>query len=245
MKEEFDNELREHSPLLSDLKKRKTGEAFKVPKYYFENLTDKILAEAKTMEKTVLGTAKQTPHAFRLTSQYPTVFARLQSYWGLVFQPKYGFALASLALVMTASWYVFKPKSIDNQAVVVQVTPNESPQATETPLANMPPTAKINESPKSTVVPNDKLVLNDVPKADIESYIKDNLGEFDDNSVAEKTPKLADARIKKENTDLSSGTHEGFNRTHPQSGLTEEELELYLKDTLEEGILDDGSDNKL
>jgi hypothetical protein len=230
MKEEFDNELRELSPLLADLKKREAGEAFKVPKYYFDNLTDKVLAEAKTTEKTVFETAKQAP-------QYPTIFTRLQSYLSLVFQPKYAFALASFALVMAAGWYTFKPKAIDNQAVVAQATPNESPQATEMPLVDAPSMAKINESPKSIAVPDNKLVLSDVPKAEIESYIKDNLGAFDDNLIGDGASKLADAGIKKENT-------EGSHPTHPQSGLTEEELELYLNDTFED-ILDDGSDNNL
>ena len=49
MKKEIENELREISPFLADLKKgmEEDKEPFRVPKFYFDTLADKVLENAQ------------------------------------------------------------------------------------------------------------------------------------------------------------------------------------------------------
>ena len=93
MKQDFENELNEFSPLLADLKKRQPNDGFLTPKYYFDTLADKVLERAKT-ETTV---AK--------TPQYRGILERFQGWLSALWQPRIALAMATFALVASAGWY--------------------------------------------------------------------------------------------------------------------------------------------
>jgi hypothetical protein len=213
MKKEIENELNELSPLLADLKKRQDEDPFKTPKFYFDNLTDKILVQANNEGKTSVVTTTWTP-------QYKTFFERLKSLFTPVSSPRLAMAFASLALVIVGSWYVLTRKTVEKAANSPQIYVNQPPIAPQT-------TPSIDD--KILEKPLKPIVLENMPKAEMDTYIKDNLVDSEDLLTFENAPKLANT--------------EGSKLTHPQSGLTEEELESYLIDTAEEGDFD-GSDNK-
>jgi hypothetical protein len=228
MKEELENELNELSPFLADLKKKQAGDAFKVPKFYFDNLADKIVAQAQTapiLEKTLSNKVKQPP-------QYWT---RFEAFVTTIFSRKWAMAYASGALVAAAGWY-----ALTRQTPIEKGVPTTQTVVTQTPIeAQMP----VSIEPQASVNSTD-IALNDVPKAAIQAYINDNLTDFDEALLLEHVPQLAEVSMK----DASSpeiGTHtEEDKPKHPESGLTEEELELYLKEHPEDGDLD-SSDNNL
>jgi hypothetical protein len=212
MKEALENELRELSPLLADMKKGQAGDPFKTPKFYFDNLADKVLAQANSAEKTAGVATKGSP-------QYKTFFEHLNSLFASIFQQKLALALASLALIVAASWYALTRKTPEIGTNTPQIAVNKSPYE---------PIIAPNSEPKTIELTQKKIVLKDVPNEEIDTYINDNLTDLASVLDAENAPKLADTEKSK--------------LTHPQSGLTEEELETYLIDNAEEGDLD-GSDN--
>jgi hypothetical protein len=218
MKEELENELRELSPFLADLKKREGNDQFKAPKFYFDNLADKVLAQANSAEKTVSVKHKETP-------QYPTLLARLQGLLSVVFPPKLAMAFASLVLVAVVGWWIFTPKMAVTNVSVPEMTVVQPPNMEQTL-----PTVEPTNPAKTPVVASKIVTLKDVPNEEIDAYISDNLADFEGLLSNQNAPKLADT--------------EGGKITHPQSGLTEEELEAYLAENMEDTDLE-GSDNNL
>ena len=211
-------ELRELSPVLANLKQQNAdNQPFKVPKFYFDTLADKVLGQAQTTDFKV----KQAP-------QYFGFLARFQSVFTDVFQPKWAMAFASLALVVAAGWYALTRETTvttapSNQEIAVVQVPNAEPS-----LQHNAPQMMDNQA---------FVGLDDVPKADIHAYINNNLTDFDEALLIDNAPKLADILVVKEKNT------EGPKAVHPDSGLTEEELELYLRENAEENT--DGFNNKL
>ena len=298
MKEEFENELRELSPFLADLKKRQAGDPFKTPILYFDNLADvvelrevspvladlkkqqvsepfktpvlyfenlanavelrglsPILADFKqnqvkknpfkapkfyfdTLTDKVLGTVSQNPKAeipHQRTPQYPNILERTKGFLATIFQPKLALAFASCALVAVAGWYALTRQNsatsvLPNSETSVMLSPNVEKMPTHT--ENVPTTDAIQTPVNQAVI-----ALSDIPKTEIQSYINDNLTDFDEAVFIEHAPQLAEVSTTKVPVEVQP-------LTHPKSGLTEAELELYLKENLEEGD-SDGSNNKL
>ncbi len=211
-------ELRELSPVLADLKQQNlANQPFKVPKFYFDTLADKVLAQAQTADfKT-----KQTP-------QYFGFFARFQGIFTDVFQPKWAMGFASLALIAAAGWY-----ALTQETTTTPVLKNP-----EIPIVQVPSSEQVLPNSEPQIVDNQLFnKLDAIEKADINAYINDNLSDFDEALLIEHAPKLADILAQKEENT------EGGKTVHPDSGLTEEELEQYLKENADEDS--DGSNNKL
>jgi hypothetical protein len=220
MKEEFDKELRELSPLLAYLKKEQEGEAFKVPKFYFDNLADKVIAEAYETEKTRAISKKETP-------QYPTLLGRLQDFVGSLLRPRVALAFGSCLIVALAAWFMLSSKQSPNtisEPTVATTNGEQLPNTTELPnsvknaekLANTPQNADnaLKNVDKSTkTMPNEGIAMSQ-------------------------------NAIKSIDTEGSNALANEAQLTHPQSGLTEEELVLYLEENTDENDTD-GSDNNL
>ncbi len=216
MTEEFDNELKDLSPMLSDLKKRQVRPPFKTPKFYFDTLTDRVVAEAQKTEKTVPVFSKATP-------QYPTFFGRLEAVFATILAQKRALAFASCALVFGVFLYVFMQKSNKNALIEPQIIVNQSPYAQQN-LPNTTPQITLNSSPSGTKT----ITLPDVPKAEIDDYLTNNLMDFDQQIVAEN--------------DQKSLNTEGVGLHHSAANLTEEEIEHYLAITAEDSDIE-GIDN--
>jgi hypothetical protein len=218
MKEELENELRELSPFLADLKKQQGNDPYKTPKFYFDNLADKVLAQANSAEKTVSTKQKGTP-------QYSTLLTRLQGFLSVVSAPRWGMAFASLALVAVVGWWIFTPKTPVTDVQMPEMTVIQPPNAEQ-----ILPTVEPTNLAKTPLVASKIVTLKDVPNEEIDAYISDNLADFEGALANQNAAKLA--------------VTEGVKIMHPQSGLTEEELEAYLSENVEDTDLD-GSDNNL
>ncbi len=211
-------ELRQLSPALADLKQQNVGnQPFKVPKFYFDTLADKVVAQVQTT-----GSAtKQAP-------QYFGLFERFQGFFNNAFQLKWAMGFASLALVVAVSWY----------ALTRETTAAIAPFNPQTAIVEVPSEMPIEQNNALQIIDNQTFVaFGEIEKADINVYINNNLSDFDEALLIEHAPKLADVLIKKEENT------EGGKTVHPDSGLTEEELEQYLKENAEDDS--DGSNNKL
>jgi hypothetical protein len=221
MKEEFDNELRELSPLLAYLKKEQKGDAFKVPKFYFDNLADKVIAQAHEMEKTRVVATKETP-------QYPTLLGRLQDFMGSLLRPRVALAFGSCLIVASAAWFMLGSKQSPNTVV-------EPTVATTTTGEQLPNTTELP---------------NSVKDAESSANTPENAANALKNVEKMPNAKPNEGVATSQNSTKSMDT-EGVNPlaneaklTHPQSGLTEEELALYLEENTDENE-SDGSDNNL
>lgn len=210
-------ELRELSPILADLKAQNAdNQPFKVPKFYFDTLTDKVLAQAQTTDSKL----KQAP-------QYFGLFERFQGFFNGAFQPKWAMGFAAFTLVAAAGWYAL---SREATAII-------EPSNPQTAIVEVPNETPIEQRDAPQVADNQLFTgLGAIGKTDIHAYINDNLSDFDEALLIENAPKLAEVLVKKEENT------EGVKTVHPDSGLTEEELEQYLKENAEEDS--DGSNNK-
>ena len=211
-------ELRELSPVLADLKLQNVdNQSFKVPKFYFDTLADKVLAKAQA-----------TDFKQKETSQYFLFFERFQVIFTDIFQPKLVIGFAALALVAAAGWY----------ALTRETTATIAPSHPQTAVVDGSKDAPIEQNNAPQTVDNQAFAgLDAIENADIHAYINDNLSDFDEALLMEHAPKLADVLVQKEQNT------EGGKTVHPDSNLTEEELEQYLKENAEEDS--DGSNNKL
>ncbi len=220
-------ELRELSPILANLKQNQAKtNPFKTPKFYFSTLADKVLAAASQPSTSEIGQQR--------TPQYPSILERAKGFSATIFAPKLALAFASCALVAVAGWYAWTRQ---NDAAIVlpsfETTVVKSPNVEKMPTngENLPTTNATQTSVNQPVI-----ALSDIPKTEIQNYINDNLIDFDEAVFIEHAPQLAEIQTTK-----AAAAAQPL--THPKSGLTEEELELYLKENLEEED-SDGSNNK-
>jgi hypothetical protein len=221
MKKEYEEEINELSPFLADLKKQQPKEPFRTPRLYFDTLADKVLDKAKN--ETVVATA---PPQYKVPSTRPMLIGRISNWLSKAFEPKMALSVFTLALVFSAGWYV------------------------------------INQQNKKNLDTNEPEVIT---QEDIHGYINDHIDEFKEEEIL-----LAYAETKPSKTaeidaaeDVKSETknepeikvvepvlpkekvqEEEKTLRHPKSGLTEEELEEYLKEHLEDADLD-GTSGKL
>ncbi len=98
MKKEFEDELREISPFLADLKKSKEGEEpFRTPKFYFDTLSDKVMEKA--IAKPVI------PPQYSTHSAHLSLFELAQEWVASIMQPRYAIGFATVALLAIGSWF--------------------------------------------------------------------------------------------------------------------------------------------
>ena len=94
MKKEFEDELREISPFLADLKKSKEGEEpFRTPKFYFDTLADKVMEKA--VVKPVIP-----PQLVR-----PSFIELAHTWIASNMQPRYAIGFATVALLAVGVWF--------------------------------------------------------------------------------------------------------------------------------------------
>lgn len=95
MKKEFEDELREISPFLADLKKSKEGEEpFRTPKFYFDTLADKV------MEKAIVKPVIPPQYSVR-----PSFIEMAQKWVASIMQPRYAIGFATVALLAVGGWF--------------------------------------------------------------------------------------------------------------------------------------------
>jgi hypothetical protein len=223
MKEEFDKELRELSPLLTYLKKEQAGDGFKVPKFYFDTLADKVIAQAKETEKVGTDLKKKTP-------QYPTLLARLQDFMGSLLRPQLALAFGSCLIVALGAWFWLTAKNTTSTTIEPSVAATTPTNGHELPNAIELPNGVNNAETTATMTHN----APNSPKS----------GAIVPNSTPNDVTTTPQNSIKSNDTEGANNLVNNAPLTHPQSGLTEEELAKYLEENTDEED-SDGSDNKL
>jgi hypothetical protein len=221
MKKEFDEELRELSPLLAYLKKEQEGDSFKVPKFYFDNLADKVIVQAHETEKTRVVATKETP-------QYPTLLGRLQDFAGSLLRPRVALAFGSCLIVAFAAWFMLgskqSPNMVSEPTVAIPTNGEQLPNTTELPNG-----VKNTENSENTPR-NGANALENVDKAP--------------KTMPNEGIALSQTPTKSMDTEGVNPLTDEAKLTHPQSGLTEEELAQYLEENTDDSD-SDGSDNNL
>lgn len=98
MKKECEDELREISPFLADLKKSKEGEEpFKTPKFYFDTLADKVMEKA--VAKPVI------PPQYSIHSARPSFIELAQQWVASIMQPRYAMGFATVVILAVGGWF--------------------------------------------------------------------------------------------------------------------------------------------
>lgn len=105
MKEDIENELRDISPFLADLKKAHSNangkqQPFKTPKFYFDTLADRVLEKTQPVAPPQYKSKK-------------SVFSPISEWISTLMQPRWAIAMASVAILAIGSWFYLKP--LNNQ----------------------------------------------------------------------------------------------------------------------------------
>ena len=119
MKKEFEDELREISPFLADLKKSREGEEpFRTPKFYFDTLADKVIEKA--VAKPVIP-PHLSPWEYSIHSARPSLIELAQTWIASIIQPRYAIGFATVALLTVGGWFFIQ----NNQQNVDYFASNE------------------------------------------------------------------------------------------------------------------------
>lgn len=208
MKEDFEKELQELSPFLADLKKQQKNEPFKTPRLYFDTLADKVIE--KTTEDTKVLTA---PPQYKTS---PSLSEQINGWLSTILKPRLALSVLGLVVLVAVGWYAVRSQKMDNpmaapQELVNTSDPKNEVKIVESPIVQNTSEEKIN-TPPNAVNTNSKTV--DEKKADV--AVNENLQLPIQNIIETKK--------------------DGF--IHPESGLTEEEIEEFLKDALDDEDLE-------
>lgn len=110
----LDEELREISPFLHDLKKRDgAGNGFRVPEGYFANMEDEVFA---TLD--AIG-------ARRKTAPVPSFGQRLADWLAGFWRPRLALAFAGMLAVALSAWWFLRPNPADAPAQFATVEISE------------------------------------------------------------------------------------------------------------------------
>lgn len=169
MKEDFEEELRNLSPFLADLKKQKKTDGFKTPKYYFDTLADKVIenAQPKTEVKPVYVAQ-------------PSLATRVSEWLAGLMQPRMALAYATVLFLAVGGWYFFKStqaQTMDNCTELACLPQEEI----KTYISD-----NINEFDEEMLVGNASIAentegssLRHLDEKEVEQYLIDNLNERD------------------------------------------------------------------
>jgi hypothetical protein len=163
-----------------------------------------------TLADKVIEKASEAKTVGVVPPQYPSLSNRISGWLSTIFQPRMALAACGLALVVAAGWYVVRQQTPNS---VVQNDPSvvgtEAPKnnGVETPInkANGVETKESNTKQPTVIGSN-------------ESKTQDTKTEIVDNQTVPKV--------------LETAKPSGI--THPKSGLTEEEIEEFLKEALDD-----------
>ena len=171
MKNDIDNELNELSPFLADLKKgmEKDKEPFRVPKFYFDTLADKVIEKAQP---------QVVPPQY---STQPSIGERVQAWLGLLFQPRYAMALGTVIILAVGGiWFYNSHKISETSLASVQLSEISNDEIHEYIHAN------IDDFEDQIIEKNETLADNtegtetiNVSEEEINEYLKENIDEND------------------------------------------------------------------
>jgi hypothetical protein len=179
MKENFEEELKNLSPFLADLKKQKKDDGFKTPKYYFDTLADKVIENAQPK-------TEAPPQYFA----QPSLASRVSEWIAGLMQPRMALAYATVLFLAVGGWYFLKPtqtQALDN-CTELACLPHEE---IKTYISD-----NINEFDEEMLVGNTSIAentveernpdyfgkgthLKDLDEKEIEQYLIENLDEKD------------------------------------------------------------------
>lgn len=172
----MDDELRELSPFLSDLKKENKGNPFKTPLFYFDTLADKVVAEAKNE-----ATNEKAP------PQYLSLSERISGWLKVVLQPQYSMRLATVAFLGIAGWYFLKPTAVPQMSVdncgLACVPKEEIQNYISENLKDFDEDLLLGQSTIADTEGSDA-TLKELSSDEIEQYLKENLDESDVNNLS-------------------------------------------------------------
>jgi hypothetical protein len=167
MKEDFEEELKNLSPFLSDLKKQKKEDGFKTPKYYFDTLADKVIenAQPKT-EVTPIYVAQ------------PSLATRVSEWLAGLMQPRLALAYATVLFLAVGGFYFFKSTQKAESCDELACLPQEE---IKTYISD-----NINEFDEEMLIGNAQIaentegpLLKNLDEKEVEQYLIDNLDDKD------------------------------------------------------------------
>jgi hypothetical protein len=208
MKKEFEEELNEITPFLADLKKHQQREPFRTPRLYFDTLADKVIEQAKN--ETVVAKTPP-PDYIGIYDKYKTHFSiknRVNNWLSTILEPRMALSICTFILVLGAGWSIINKQKTTN---------------------------------------GDRATSEIATNEEVHNYINEHIDEFKEEEIllafaAPKTQKTAenDVDIKMVEPVLPQPDVQKQENSlkHPKSGLTEQELEEYLKEHLTDDDLE-------
>jgi hypothetical protein len=170
MKEEIENELRDISPFLADLKNtqpdtRGKGQPFKTPKFYFDTLADRV------MEKTQLA----APSQYKAKK---SVFSLVGKWISTLLQPRWAMAMASVAILVVASWFYWGKLTIQVEQPLTEISNEDINEYINNNLDDFDENL-LAESDLYNSNTEEGGIFKDMPDNEVEQYLKDNIEEHD------------------------------------------------------------------
>jgi hypothetical protein len=167
MKEELQEELREISPFLAGLEQK---DPFKAPKFYFDNLADKVLEKAQPVLVT-------TPPQY---ATHPSLFERLANAISTLIRPRLAIAMATIALVAAVGgWMYLKSNTASNITINENISHEEIHQYIQENIADFDDYLLLDEGKLAYDTEGGLLHKSDMSDEEIEQYLEENLNEKD------------------------------------------------------------------
>lgn len=162
MKEEIENELRDISPFLADLKKE---QPFKAPKFYFDTLADRVI------EKT-------QPTAAPQYKAKKSVSSMAGEWISTLLQPRWVMAMASVAILAVASWFYLVKQSVQAVQPLTEISNEDINEYINNNLDDFDENLLAeNDFNASNTEGED--IFKEMSDNEVEQYLKDNIEEDD------------------------------------------------------------------
>jgi nitrogen regulatory protein PII-like uncharacterized protein len=170
MKEDFEEELREISPFLANLKKEAP---FKTPKFYFDRLTDSVLEKAQS------EVPKIVPPQYKTEK---TVFSRVSDWVSVFIQPRWAMAMATVAVIAVSSFFYIKKQNTLAPQQLSEISTEDIHEYIKDNIDDFEDDMLL----ETVVLASDTeggSILKDMDDKDIEQYLKDNIEEKDLDNI--------------------------------------------------------------
>jgi hypothetical protein len=164
MKEDIENELRELSPFLADLKRQQPdtngkGQPFRTPKFYFDNLADRV------KEKT-------QPVAPPQYQAKKSIFLQIEEWVSVLMEPRWAMAMVTMAILAVGSWFYLKEETTQTKEMLTEITNDDIQEYIEANIEDFDENLLTENA--SNTSDTEGGILKDMTDEEIEQYLKEH-----------------------------------------------------------------------
>jgi glutaredoxin 2 len=135
------------------------GQSFKTPKFYFDNLADRVIEKTQPV----------APPQYQATK---SIFSQIEEWVSVLMQPRWAMAMASVVILAVGSWFYLKKETIQTNETLTEITNDDIQEYIEANIEDFDENLLAENA--SNTPDTEGGILKDMTDEEIEQYLKEH-----------------------------------------------------------------------